>query len=228
MIHRRFRERHASLRCRRRPVRLLLLLAAISATAVAQPTSETIEKPAPEWEIRPLVFGVLLSPGSILHETSFSVLPGSDACGSYQSASTFALSPDVFALWRLPSAPQWWIGLRAGYRNLSTHLVSTESVRAFQNAFANEVQFGTMVTRYDLSRHAIELAPGFEVRPSERVRIGVAPTVTLALSSTASHTDSLVSPREARFVETGLWTRPQPNGTPVAFNPLVVGLELAV
>lgn len=207
---------------------LLLLLFAYSMNAGAQPTTELSEKPAPNWEIRPLIFGLLFSPSLTEHRTSFTVLPGGDACGIYQPASGFTVSADAFALWRIPNLPLWWLGLRVGYRNLGTHLVSTESIRAFRNKFEDDVQFGTMVTRYDLTRDAVELALGAEFTPIDATRIGLAPTITVASQGIASHTDSLVSPKEARFAETDSWLRPQPNGSSIEFNPVVIGLEATV
>lgn len=206
----------------------LLLFVALTAIASAQPTIQDslVEKPAPRLDVRPLVFGALFTPSSTLHSASFSVKAGSDDCGIYESATQTAFAIDAFALWRVPSNPRIWITGRAGYRDLAAHLLSNETQRPFENQFENEISIGTMATRYDVERAGVELAIGAEYRPIEQLRLGIAPNLLYASTGTSTQTDSLITPREARFSETGLWTRPFNGGTTVDFNPVVFGLEL--
>ncbi|MBC8145934.1 MAG: hypothetical protein H7X80_10140, partial [bacterium] len=205
-----------------------MLLAALTACAAAQPTirDTSYAKPAPQLDVRPLVFGALFSPTFAQHVTSFTVKSESEDCGTYGSASQFAINVDAFALWRIPTMPRWWLAGRVGYRNLDAHLISDETQRPFENQFENRVTLGTMVTRYDVRRRGLSLALGAEYEPIDAVRIGFAPTLTFASAAVATQTDSLISPREARFSETQSWTRPFKGGTVVDFNNVVFGVEI--
>src|SRR5687768_10852898 len=77
----------------------LLLFVSLAVVAVAQPTTPdtSYEKPAPRLDVRPLVFGGLLSPALTTHSTSFTVKAGSDECGVYESATRFKFNFDAFA-----------------------------------------------------------------------------------------------------------------------------------
>lgn len=214
----------------RRPFVLLMLLASLTTAALAQPTT-TIphpETPAPPREIRPLVFGASLFPSLRIDDAAFAVAASGADCGTYGAASRFSFSPpEIFALWRTPWYPGSWLTARAAWRSLDATLVSSETIRQFENSFEERIDTAVMVTRYDLERSGIELSLGAALEPIDRVLFNVGVSTLFAGSTSATQTDSIVSPREARFPSGG-HTRPFGQGRSVEFNPVVLGIEFGV
>lgn len=227
MIDRRTRARYRPAKRRRRPFELLAFLALFATAAVAQPTTRDShpETPAPLREVRPLVFGASLFPSLTLDAASFPVAAAGGDCGTYGSSTRFTTSIDAFALWQTPWHDRLWLTLRAGYRDLDARLVGSESARPFRNGFENRIDTALMVTRYDVRRNGVEIALGGAFAPAPWLLLGAAPTLAISSTATATHTDSIVLPREARF-ENGSWTRPFGRGTDVEFTRVVIGLEL--
>jgi outer membrane protein OmpA-like peptidoglycan-associated protein len=205
-----------------------MLLASLATVAVAQPTTTDShpEKPAPPREIRPLVFGASLYPALTSHAVSFTVRSGGPDCGAYDGASNFTLAPDLFALWRTPWNRSLWLTGRLGYRSLGIELLSDPTRRPFDNAVSSETDTAVMITRFDVGRSGMTLALGAAYEPIAGLLVGIAPTLTVASADSASHTDSIVAPREARFAENDHWTRPFREGTVIGFNRVVLGIAL--
>jgi outer membrane protein OmpA-like peptidoglycan-associated protein len=228
MTDRRFRARYSHAARLRRPLALLALAATLTTAALAQPTS-TIphpETPAPPREIRPLVFGASLFPVLTRTDAAFPVAASGDDCGSYAPSTRFVFSfPEIFALWSTPWYRGTWLSARASFRSLDAHLVSNETDRPFENRFENSLDTAVMVTRYDLERSGFELGFGAAYSPVDRILLGVGATLLFSGTASATQTDSIVSPREARFSNDS-WTRPFGQGPDVSFNPVVLGVEL--
>ncbi|MBS1911474.1 MAG: OmpA family protein [Bacteroidetes bacterium] len=162
--------------------------------------------------------------------TSFDIYQLGSACGRFDGSNRSQAAAELLFETPLQSHPNFWITSRLGYGTIQREL--TSPVTTFEARDETWPADSSVVVskqqRFSAAVHAIRLAAGVAWEPVNGLRLGIAPSLVVALGSTQETTDEVLEPSYARFFVNDSAQHTCGDPTQVSFKRLVPGVDLEI
>ncbi|HVZ37676.1 MAG TPA: OmpA family protein [Candidatus Kapabacteria bacterium] len=162
--------------------------------------------------------------------TSFDIYQLGSACGRFDGSNRSQAAAEFLFETPLQLHPNFWITSRLGYGTIQRALASP--VATFEARDETWPADSSVVVRkqqrFSAAVHAIRLAAGVAWEPVDGLRLGIAPSLAVALGSSQETTDEVLEPSYARFFVNDSAQHTCGDPTQVSFRRLVPGIDLQI